>query len=171
VRSRLHDDERGRPQGRVRAGSWRRALPSGFDGNVLLVFFGYANCPDVCPATLSTALLAVQQLGPAGENVDLLMIGIDPARDTPEDLEAYVDLFDERFRSASGTEADLERVPSLFGVFYKVSEEPEPSEDAGYLMDHTASMVGVDRNGNLPIVWPPDVDFGALAADLDALIS
>ena len=139
-----------------------------FDGRLVLVFFGYANCPDVCPTTLGTAALAIDQLGEAGQEVDLLMIGVDPARDSPQDLEAYVDLFDPRFRSLSGDGAALEHVAALYGVYYQAGGD---GTGADYLVDHTASLIGVDSDGNLRIVWPPDVPFSALAADLRALIS
>ncbi len=139
-----------------------------FDDRVVLVFFGYANCPDVCPGTLSRARLAVELLGEDGDDVEVLLVGVDPERDSPADLEAYVDLFDPRFRSASGQPEDVTRVAALYGVYFR-ADDHEPGGD-GYLVDHTASLLGIDRDGALRIVWAPDVDHEHLAADLRELI-
>jgi protein SCO1/2 len=139
-----------------------------YDGRVLLVFFGYTNCPDVCPGTLARASLAVSELGDDGEQVDLLLVGVDPARDSAEDLETYVDLFDPRFRAATGDPDALAQVASLYGVYYQADSEPDV--DGNYLVDHTASLVGIGPDGALRVLWAPDVEVEALTADLDALI-
>jgi protein SCO1/2 len=139
-----------------------------YDGKVLLVFFGYTNCPDICPGTLGRASLAVRELGNDADQVDLLLVGVDPARDTAEDLETYVDLFDPRFQAATGDTEALAQVASLYGVYYEAESEPDDNGD--YLVDHTASLVGIGPDGSLRVLWAPDVDVDALTADLDALI-
>ncbi len=136
---------------------------SAHEGSVLLVFFGYTNCPDVCPGTLARASLAIDQLGDDGDRVDLLLVGVDPARDSAEDLETYVDLFDPRFDAATGDPGDLASVASRYGVYHDVV--------ADGLVDHTASLIGIDPDGRLRILWPPDVDVDALTADLAALLA
>ncbi|MGI9612580.1 MAG: SCO family protein [Acidimicrobiales bacterium] len=141
---------------------------SAYDGNVLLVFFGYTNCPDVCPGTLGRASLAVAELGVDADRVDLLLVGVDPARDSADDLEAYVDLFDPRFRAATGDTAELAAVASRYGVYYAPNAEPD--ENGNYLVDHTASLVGIGPDGSLRVLWAPDVEVEALTADLEALL-
>ena len=139
-----------------------------YEGRAVLIFFGYTNCPDICPGTLGRASLAVAELGDDADQVELLLVGVDPARDTVADLEAYVDLFDPRFHAATAETEELARVTSRYGVYYEAASEP--NEAGNYLVDHTASLVGIDPDGSLRVLWAPDVDVDALAADLRALV-
>jgi protein SCO1/2 len=138
-----------------------------FEGDVVLVYFGYTFCPDVCPTTLSQVDHALDRLGGDADRVRVMMITIDPARDDPASLGEYVRAFDPRFLGATGAPAAIERVASTYGVFFARGEE---YDDGSYAMDHTATLMGIDTDGHLRIVWPAELDVDALAADLDALL-
>jgi protein SCO1/2 len=140
---------------------------SAYRGEVVLVYFGYTNCPDVCPTTLSAVAGALDRMGAEASDVELLMVSVDPVRDEPGELETYLDFFEPRFAGVSGEPADIERVASLYGVFYELRDG---SPDTGYLVDHTASLLGIGPDGALRVAWPPGVGADALAADLDELL-
>ena len=139
-----------------------------FEGKVVVVYFGYANCPDVCPLTLSRTADAVEGLGDRGDDVQVAMVSVDPARDTLDLLGEYVRFFDERFVGVGGSEADLLEVAGQYGVFFQAL----PADDDGfYEVDHTATLLGIDRDGNLRVVWSPDIGADPLRDDLAELLS
>jgi protein SCO1/2 len=140
---------------------------SRFRGSVVLLYFGYTNCPDICPATLSNAAKAIEEMGPDGDDVDLLMVTVDPDRDDPRTLGEYVGFFHPRFLGVHGTEDDLRAAASQYGVFF---QQVEGSEGTGYLVDHTASLMAIDPDGFLRVVYPVDVPPAELAADLEELL-
>jgi protein SCO1/2 len=137
-----------------------------FRGKILLVYFGYTYCPDVCPTTLSQVAAARRQLGSQADDVQLLMISIDPERDSLDMIGRYVESFDPSFLAATGPIEDVERVASQYGIYFA---KGEPLGD-GYAMDHTATLMGIDTNGHLRIVWPAQLDVDRLAADLNHLL-
>ena len=124
-------------------------------GDLVLVYFGYTNCPDVCPTTLSAAANAIDRL-PADqrEQVRLLMVTVDPDRDRPGELEEYVEFFHPEFDGVTGPVADIDRVASLYGVFYELGDG---TVETGYVVDHTATLMAIGPDGTLRIVWPPNV--------------
>jgi protein SCO1/2 len=140
-----------------------------FDGAVALVFFGYTNCPDVCPMTLSTVSRALDQLpDDRRSEVTTLMVSVDPERDDLDGLQQYVGFFDPSFRGVGGSSEAIERAATRYGVFYQVSETER--SDGAYLVDHTASLMGIGPDGSLRVVWGPDVTADALADDLKELL-
>ena len=139
---------------------------SAHEGDVLLVFFGYTNCPDVCPLTLSTAARAIEQLDTdRRERVDLVMISVDPERDDLASLQRYVEQFDGRFSGAGGPTEAIDLAATRYGVYYRAGWGDD------YLVDHTATLLGVGPDGALRVIWSPDVAAADLAADLDELLS
>jgi protein SCO1/2 len=140
-----------------------------FDGDVVLVYFGYLGCPDVCPTTLALAARAIDDL-PADkrENVHLLMVTVDPDRDGAQEIDEYVKFFHHGFLGARGDTADTRRVASQYGIFYELGE---PDDDGDYFLDHTATLMAVDAHGTLRLVWAPDVTAGEVTADLQELVS
>lgn len=138
-----------------------------FDGDLLLVYFGYTNCPDVCPTTLSQVAAARRMLGDDAERVQVLLISIDPDRDDLATLDQYVTAFDPDFLAATGEIADLERVASQYGIFFA---EGEAVGEGDYAVDHTATLMGIDTDGHLRIVWPALLEVERLAADLRELL-
>lgn len=139
-----------------------------YDGDVVLVFFGYTNCPDVCPTTLADVAGARERLGDEAERTTLIMVSVDPERDDPASLDEYVGFFDGTFRGAGGPADAIERAATAYGIYYRL-EDPDP--DGNYTVDHTGTLMGIGPDGAVRVVWPPGVGPEALAADLDALLS
>lgn len=140
------------------------------EGKVVVVFFGYTNCPDVCPASMALAAQAVSGLSEGDrEKTEVWMVSVDPERDNPEVLQQYVELFDADFDGVGGPVEAVDRVSSSYGVFYEL----EPSAATGasdYLVDHTASLFGIGPDGALRIVWPPGVTADEIRADIEELL-
>jgi protein SCO1 len=139
-----------------------------YRGDVVLVYFGYTHCPDVCPTTLSTAAKAIERLGGRGERVHLLMVTVDPERDTPEYLADYVTYFDARFLGVWGTPDDLAKTAALYSVYY---QKGEGTVETGYVVDHTATLMAIDPDGFIRVLFTPEHTADQLAADLQELLS
>ncbi len=140
---------------------------SDFRGKLVLIYFGYTFCPDICPATLANVGQALRELGDDAEDVQLIMISLDPERDTPEKLAAYVAHFHPSFIGATGTPEELAEVATLYGVFY---QKTEGSAASGYLIDHTATLMVIDREGYLKLVFPFGVTVPEIADDLKYML-
>ena len=115
-----------------------------FRGRYLLVYFGYTYCPDACPTALAVMTQALAQLDPAqAEKIQPIFISVDPARDTQENLKAYIEHFDPRFLALTGTDEELSQAAQSYRVYYR-RVEPEGSSD--YLVDHTPYifLMGLD---------------------------
>lgn len=139
-----------------------------FDDEVTILFFGFTWCPDVCPTTLSRTAQAFGMLDEDQRaRTNLVMVSVDPARDDPESLEQYMEFFDPSFRGATGAVEAIDRVASLYGVFYELGEG---SIEDGYDIDHTATLMGIGTDGTLRVVWPPDVEPEQLSADIQQLL-
>lgn len=136
-------------------------------GDVVLVYFGYTHCPDVCPTTLSKVANARLAIGEDAARVHLVMITVDPERDDPALLGPYTAAFDPTFLGATGTPEAVARVATTYGVFFARGEQRGPDD---YAVDHTATLLGLDTDGHLRIVWPTDVTVEQLAGDLEELL-
>ncbi|MBM3123585.1 MAG: SCO family protein [Chloroflexi bacterium] len=129
-------------------------------GSVLLLFFGYTSCPDICPATMAElkqarALLRTEE----AERVQVVFITVDPQRDTPDAIQEYVERFDPTFLGLSGSQAELSRVWQAYGVY---REEGEPNMNGWYEVSHTARVYAIDPQGALRLsfafgTFPEDV--------------
>ena len=115
------------------------------EGSWSLMFFGYTNCPDICPTTLSELNKVQSELDDKGEKIQVLMVTVDPERDTPPKLAEYVAHFHPDFVGLSGTKEEIDGAGEGFGIYY---EKQEGSEATGYLVDHTARVFVVDPQGN-----------------------
>lgn len=140
---------------------------SDFRGKLVLIYFGYTFCPDVCPATLGHVNQAMKQLGNKAEDIQLIMISLDPERDTPAKLEEYVAHFNPAFLGITGTQEQVDTVTSLYGIFY---EKKEGSAASGYLIDHTATLMVIDREGYLKLVFPFGVTVPEIVDDLKYML-
>jgi protein SCO1/2 len=140
---------------------------SDYKGKVVLLYFGYTFCPDVCPATLANAGQAIRSLGKKGEQIQLIMISVDPERDSPEKLAEYVTHFHPSFVGVTGTDDQISEAAALYGVFYQKSEG---SASTGYLMDHTATLMVIDKNGFLKLLIPFGATVEEIASDLKNLL-
>ena len=140
---------------------------SDFRGKLVLIYFGYTFCPDICPATLGNVNQALKQIGSKVEDIQLIMVSLDPQRDTPEKLEQYVAHFNPTFIGITGTQEQVDTVTSLYGIFY---EKKEGSEATSYLIDHTATLMVIDREGYLKLVFPFGVTADEIADDLKYML-
>jgi len=139
-----------------------------FRGNIVMLYFGYTYCPDVCPATLVELSDALELLGKDAGDIQVLMISVDPGRDTPENLKHYVEHFHPAFIGMTGTEEELIKVTTPLGVYY---EAHEGSEASGYLVDHTASIMVLDRSGTLKMMYPFGITGADIAEDMKVLLN
>ncbi|PQO91150.1 SCO family protein [Massilia phosphatilytica] len=117
-----------------------------FKGKAVVVFFGYTQCPDVCPTTMAEMASVMQKLGPLADQVQVLFITLDPERDTQELLANYVPAFDKRFLGLRGTPEQTAKTAKEFKVFYSKVPGTDPGS---YTIDHTAGSYVFDRDGRL----------------------
>jgi protein SCO1/2 len=117
-----------------------------FKGKVVVVFFGYTQCPDVCPTTMAEMATVMQKLGPLADQVQVLFITLDPERDTQQLLASYVPAFDKRFIGLRGTPEQTAKTAREFKVFYAKVPGSDPNS---YTIDHTAGSYVFDRDGRL----------------------
>jgi len=120
-----------------------------FRGKVVVMFFGYTRCPDVCPTTLADLKAAREQLGEDGKRVQVLFVTVDPERDTRQLLASYVSAFDTSFLGLYGDAAATAKVAKEFKVFYQ--KAPGKTPDA-YTVDHTAGSYVFDTQGRLRLL-------------------
>jgi protein SCO1/2 len=135
-------------------------------GGVLIVYFGYTNCPDFCPTTMADVRLALKKLGDDAGKVDVAMVTVDPDRDTPI-LADYVQSFvDDAHALATDDPALLQQVADPFGVSYQVT-----TNDAGEIeVAHTTYLYAVDDQGQLALTWQFGISADDIAADVKALL-
>ncbi len=139
-----------------------------FKGKVVVMFFGYTQCPDVCPTTLTEMEQAMNLLGPQSNQVQVLFVTVDPQRDTAEILKQYVPAFDPRFLGLRpADDAALEKVTKDFKIYYKKVPGSSPGS---YTIDHTAGSYAFDRNGQLRLFIKHAQGPQTLAQDLKELL-
>lgn len=136
-------------------------------GKLSLYFFGFTQCPDVCPTTL-LGLSEMLGLLSEGERqqVRVLMISVDPERDTPEVLKAYLASFGLNFEGLTGTSAQIKQLATSFRVFYR----KVPMANGAYTMDHSANLFLFDKKGKAKLFYYGDVPPESLASDIKALL-
>ena len=123
-----------------------------FRGKLLIVYFGYTTCPDICPTELMQIGLAVDKLGAAGDEVQPLFISVDPERDTPAVLAPYVAQFHPRLIGLTGTPQQIRSVADSYKAYYA---KYTPPDGAIYLIDHTGFVYLVGRDGQYAGFFPP----------------
>lgn len=139
-----------------------------FRGKVVVVNFGYTQCPDVCPTTLADLSSAVKKLGPDASRVQVLFVTVDPKRDKPELLKQYVPAFNPDFLGLWGDPATTARVTKDFKVY--AQERAGKSADS-YTVDHTAQSFVFDREGKLRLVMSYGMKPEDMASDLRILLN
>ena len=140
---------------------------SDYRGKLVVMYFGYTNCPDFCPATLNKLAAVRERLGDDAEDVQVLMITVDPERDDPERLALFTEAFDPSFVGLTGSEEDLQGIASQFGIFFQKAEGGEAS---GYLVDHTTTLVVLNQDGRARLYLPWDLTVEQVANDLGNLL-
>lgn len=138
-----------------------------FAGKVVVVFFGYTQCPDVCPTTLAELAEVKKLLGKDGERLQALFVTVDPERDTPELLKAYMANFDPNFLALRPAPEELEAVAKDFKIYFK--KVPGPSSTS-YTMDHSAGSYVFDPKGRLRLFTRYGSGAPVLAADIAVLM-
>ncbi len=139
-----------------------------FKGKAVVVFFGYTQCPDVCPTTMGELVQVKQALGAEGDKLQVLFISIDPERDTPAVLKAYMANFDPGFLALYAPSSDkLAALAKDFKVFYQKVPGKEPG---AYSMDHTAASYVYDPQGRLRLFERYGTPVADLTADIKRLI-
>lgn len=141
-----------------------------FKGKVALVFFGFTQCPDICPTSLSEVHNALATLGPQAADVQVLMVTVDPERDTPAVMKDYLQVFSDglptEFLGLSGTPEEIRQTAQAFRAYYaKV-----PTPDGSYTMDHSASYYLIDKDGKARVLASNQAGPEALAHDLKILL-
>jgi len=140
---------------------------SDYHGKLVVLFFGYTHCPDVCPTTLARLNQVMRQLGEAGKSVQVLFVSVDPERDTPAVLKQFLSHFNPMFVGLTGQAEEVAAVNTAFGVYVK---KEEVGSAAGYLVTHTTRIYVIDREGRLVLTFPADTPVEDIAADLKHLL-
>ncbi len=139
-----------------------------FKGKVLVVFFGYTQCPDVCPTTMAELAQVKKALGPDGERVQGIFVTVDPERDTPELLRAYLASFDPSFVALRGSPDQIKEAAKNFKVYF--AKVPGKQEGT-YTMDHTAASFIFDTAGRVRVFSRYGSGAQALTDDLKILLA
>ncbi len=136
-----------------------------FRGKAVVLFFGFTHCPDICPTTLADIAQAVKSLGPDAERVQVLMVSVDPERDTPEALGKYVTAFDPRFLALRGDLAATRKVAGEFKIYFEKAKSGE-----SYTVNHSAQSYVIDPQGRLRLLVRHERIAQDLAADLSTIL-
>ncbi len=139
-----------------------------FKGKVVLMFFGYTQCPDVCPTTMAEMAAAMKELGPQADQVQVLFVTVDPERDTRQLLAEYVPAFDQRFLGLYGTAEQTAAVGKEFKVFYAKVPGKTPGS---YTMDHTAASYVFDKQGKIRLLVRSGQGPAPIVHDLKLLLA
>ena len=138
-----------------------------FQGKVVVVFFGYTQCPDVCPTSMQEMAEVKKMLGADGERLQSIFITVDPERDTPEMLKAYMANFDPSFLALVGNAEQTAALAKEFKIYYKKAEGKTPTS---YTMDHSAGSYIYDTQGRLRVYYRYGSGAEALAHDVKQLL-
>lgn len=148
------------------------AALSDYRGTPVLLFFGFTNCPDVCPLTLSKLGRVTSALGRDSADVRIVLVTVDPARDTPETLARYVRRFGPRVTGLTGDAETLRQVQAAYGVY-----AGRPAADAAHTgmahqeMAHTDAVYGIDRQGQIRVLMHPDAPEEQIRDDIRTLLA
>ncbi|WP_266159353.1 SCO family protein [Dyella silvatica] len=138
-----------------------------FRGKAVLLFFGYTHCPDVCPLTLAQLHVVMQRLGPQADQARILFVSVDPARDTPDIMHAYVNAFDPRAVGLTGSAGDVEALAKR----YRSAFTREPNKgDNNYDVSHSSAIYLFDQDGKARLLSTPANPQDDLVHDLSLLI-
>ena len=138
-------------------------------GKTVLLFFGYASCPDICPTTMAQLTQVVHELGKDADKVRILFISVDPHRDTPEILQAYVNAFGGDAIGLSGTEKQVADVARRYRVAYQI-EKPKPGSPEVYEVAHSRGVYFFDRDGHARFLAPDTESVEVLKAGVETLL-
>ena len=138
-----------------------------FTGKVVILFFGFTQCPDICPSTLGASAAALNLLGADADKVQVLFVTLDPARDTPAVLSKYAPAFNPSFLGMYGNEAETAAAAKEFKVFF----QKQPGNDGNYSIDHTAASYAIDPQGRLRLYIKHGETPEQMAEDIKLLLA
>lgn len=138
-----------------------------FKGKVVILFFGFTQCPDICPSTLGASAAALNLLGADADKVQVLFVTLDPARDTPAVLSKYAPAFNPSFLGMYGNEAETAAAAKEFKVFF----QKQPGNDGNYSIDHTAASYAIDPQGRLRLYIKHGETPEQMAEDIKLLLA
>jgi protein SCO1 len=136
-------------------------------GKIVLLFFGYTACPDVCPTTLAELNMALNAIPEKADSVQVVFVSVDPERDTPQKVQEYVGRFNPSFIGLSGSQEELEKIWKDYGVF---RETVQSNSAMGYIVNHTARVTLIDSDGNLRLSYGFDTPVEDIVNDLELLL-
>lgn len=149
-------------------GDGERVTPERYDGKITLLYFGFTNCPDICPTTLSNIKVALAALGPdAAAEVQVFLVSVDPDRDTPEAMKRYTEAFGPWLHGFTGSKAELKALNNAYKVDF-LAQEPNLRGD--YDVMHSNRVFGFDREGGCRVLMPNTANTDAMLADLRQLL-
>jgi protein SCO1/2 len=165
----LYPEPRAIPEFELRQANGKPLTPADWRGHWNFVYFGYTNCPDVCPTTLAELKSVWAELGKRGvqDKLRIDFISIDPERDTPAVLTKYVGFFSPDFVAATGTDVELTRLTRALGIVYSRTKK----DDGSVEVDHSGSIVIIDPQGQLVGLFRPPFAARDLADDISTLAS
>jgi len=140
---------------------------SDFAGKVVLLSFGYTHCPDVCPATMFTMKRVIKALGDAADKVQILFVTLDPERDKPERLRAYMEYFDPGFIALGGSVSEIKKVTGLYGIRF---EKEEADAEGNYSIAHSAVIYLIDQQGRIRVFFKVNAPAGTIADGVRMLL-
>lgn len=138
-----------------------------FKSKVVILFFGFTQCPDICPSTLGASAAALNLLGADADKVQVLFVTLDPARDTPAVLSKYAPAFNPSFLGMYGNEAETAAAAKEFKVFF----QKQPGNDGNYSIDHTAASYAIDPQGRLRLYIKHGETPEQMAEDIKLLLA
>ncbi|OWT64168.1 SCO family protein [Candidimonas nitroreducens] len=148
-------------------GSGKLRTLADYKGKVLVVFFGYTHCPDVCPTSMAELAQAMGLLKDEAKQVQVVMITVDPQRDTSKILNAYVKAFDPSFEGLTGTPEQLHKTAQSFRAYYAKAPGPTPEQ---YAMDHSSSFYIIDKQGQARVLLNGNATAKMIAGDIQQLL-
>jgi len=146
----------------------KRVTDRDFRGKFMLVYFGFTNCPDVCPTALQVMAAALDKLGPNAERITPVLITVDPEHDTPALLASYVASFHPRLVGLTGSPAEIDAAAKAYRVYVK--KVPDPKSTAGYTMDHSSIIYVMGPDGTYRTHFTHATSADAMADRLAAML-
>ena len=138
-----------------------------FRGKVVVLFFGFTHCPDICPTTMTDLKKTMNLLKEKASGIQVIFITLDPARDTEDVLKKFIPTFNSSFLGLTGSESEIDKVTTQFKIFYKKVND---GSKAGYTIDHSAGLYVIDKNGSVKLHISNGEKPEDIASDLEKLI-
>jgi protein SCO1/2 len=138
---------------------------SGQSGRIVLLFFGYTSCPDVCPTTMAELNQALKEIGTKAKSVQVIFVSVDPDRDTPQKVQEYASRFNPSFIGLSGTTDELQKIWKDYGIFRETVQT-----DAGVTVNHTARVILIDQDVKMRLSYGFNTPVEDIVHDLNLLL-